>query len=165
MRLTGNHGLTFGGNQPENAERRPEKYHTRTGVVLYLIKDLSRLSGHSIHTLKFYLKRGLISETGRSPETRFRYFNDTTLARLAQIRTYRRQHKSLNDIQHLLLIEDRSRFEAQTAALGSRPKALGSYLQPPATEPGTPPTAGSAKEVSMRAAYRPQSPEPSAASR
>ena len=152
MRLTGNHGLTFGGNQPENAERRPEKYHTRTGVVLYLIKDLSRLSGHSIHTLKFYLKRGLISETGRSPETRFRYFNDTTLARLAQIRSYRRQHKSLNDIQHLL---------GNSSGL----RAQGSGQLPTATEPGTPPAAESAKEVSMRAAYRPQSPEPSAASR
>ena len=69
---------------------------------LYLIKDLSRLSGHSIHTLKFYLKRGLISEIGRSPETRFRYFDETTLARLAHIRAYRRQHKSLDEIQRLL---------------------------------------------------------------
>ena len=96
---------------------------------LYLIKDLSRLSGHSIHTLKFYLKRGLISETGRSPETRFRYFDDTTLARLAHIRAYRRQHKSLNDIQHLLIIEDRSRFEAQ----GSRQHPSTLNLEPSTT--------------------------------
>ena len=69
---------------------------------VYLIKDLSRLSGHSIHTLKFYLTRGLIKESGRSPQTRFRYFDDTTLSQLAQIRALRKQRKSLAEIQHLL---------------------------------------------------------------
>ena len=69
---------------------------------LYLMKDLSRISGHSIYTLKFYLKRGLIQEVGRSPETRFRYFDDTTVERLAQIRAWRKQRKSLQDIQGLL---------------------------------------------------------------
>ena len=68
----------------------------------YLIKDLSRLSGHSIHTLKFYLTLGLIKEVGRSPETRFRYFDETTLAQLAQIRAWRKQHKSLAEIDQLL---------------------------------------------------------------
>ena len=65
---------------------------------LYLMKDLSRISGHSIYTLKFYLKRGLIQEVGRSPETRFRYFDDTTVERLARIRALRKQHKSLEEI-------------------------------------------------------------------
>jgi len=65
---------------------------------LYLMKDLSRLSGHSIHTLKFYLKQGLIQEVGRSPETRFRYFDDTTVERLARIRVLRKQNKSLEEI-------------------------------------------------------------------
>ena len=69
---------------------------------IYLLKDLSRLSGHSIHTLKFYLKRGLIKEAGRSPETRFRYFDDTTLSRLSTIRAFRKQEKSLAEIQRLL---------------------------------------------------------------
>ena len=69
---------------------------------IYLMKDLSRLSGHSIHTLKFYLKRGLIREIGRSPQTRFRYFDDTTLAQLSQIRAWRKQQKSLAEIQRLL---------------------------------------------------------------
>ena len=71
-------------------------------VKLYLLKDLSRLSGHSVHTLKFYLKRGLIKEAGRSPETRFRYFDDTTLSRLSTIRAFRKQQKSLADIAELL---------------------------------------------------------------
>ena len=69
---------------------------------LYLMKDLSRLSGHSVYTLKFYLKRGLIQEVGRSPETRFRYFDDTTLERLSKIRAWRKQQKSLEEIQRLL---------------------------------------------------------------
>ncbi len=69
---------------------------------IYLIKDLSRLSGHSVYTLKFYLKKGLIKESGRSPETRFRYFDDTTLAQLSQIRLWRKQDKSLTEIHRLL---------------------------------------------------------------
>ena len=69
---------------------------------IYLIKDLSRLSGHSVHTLKFYLKLGLIKEVGRSPETRFRYFDDRTLEQLSKIRMWRRQQKSLGEIQQLL---------------------------------------------------------------
>ena len=73
---------------------------------VYLIKDLSRLSGHSVHTLKFYLKLGLIQETGRSPETRFRYFDDTTLNRLSQIRAWRKQQRSLADISRLLTAPD-----------------------------------------------------------
>lgn len=74
----------------------------QTIANIYLIKDLSRLSGHSIHTIKFYLKLGLIKETGRSPQTRFRYFDDTTLEQLAKIRAWRRQRKSLAEIQRLL---------------------------------------------------------------
>jgi len=89
------------------------------GNNIYLIKDLARLSGHSIYTLKFYLKLGLITESGRSPETRFRYFDDSTLARLATIRSWRRQRKSLADIQRLLK-SDSSKLQAS----GSRPEHL-----------------------------------------
>ena len=94
-----------------------------TTANVYLIKDLSRLSGHSVHTIKFYLKLGLIQETGRSPETRFRYFDDTTLSRLSQIRAWRKQQRSLAEISRLL---NNSRPEVQ----GARPPA--SSLQPPA---------------------------------
>jgi DNA-binding transcriptional MerR regulator len=69
---------------------------------IYLLKDLSRLSGHSIHTLKFYLKLGLIKETGRSPQTRFRYFDDATVEQLAKIRAWRKEKNSLAQIQQLL---------------------------------------------------------------
>ena len=97
---------------------------------IYLIKDLSRLSGQSIHTLKFYLKLGLIRESGRSPQTRFRYFDEDTLQQLSTIRTWRKQRKSLAEIQRLLTVDESSRLEAQ----GSRQERLppASSLQPPA---------------------------------
>ncbi len=69
---------------------------------IYMLKDVARLSGHSIHTVKFYLKRGLIQETGRSPSTRFRYFDETTLNRLAKIRALRKVRKSLAEIERVL---------------------------------------------------------------
>ena len=69
---------------------------------LYLIKDLSRLSGHSIYTIKYYLRLGLIREAGRSPETRFRFFDDTTLQRLSRIRAWRKERKGLTEIARLL---------------------------------------------------------------
>lgn len=69
---------------------------------IYLLKDLARLSGQSVYTIKFYLKLGLIQETGRSPQTRFRYFDDTTLAQLSKIRAWRKQQKSLAEIKSLL---------------------------------------------------------------
>lgn len=71
-------------------------------VNIYLLKDLARLSGQSVHTLKFYLKRGLIREVGRSPQTRFRFFNDSTVERLTAIRQLQKQQKTLAEIQHLL---------------------------------------------------------------
>ncbi len=69
---------------------------------IYMVKDLARLSGQSVHTVKFYLKRGLIREIGRSPSTRFRYFDDATLDRLQRIRSLRKQQHSLAEIQRTL---------------------------------------------------------------
>ena len=65
---------------------------------IYLIKDLSRLAGYSTHTLKYYLRIGLIEEIGRSPETNFRYFDDSSVDRLKRIRILRTQGLSLNQI-------------------------------------------------------------------
>ena len=69
---------------------------------IYVVKDLSRLSGHSVYTVKFYLKLGLLREFGRSPQTRIRYFNDATLDRLSVIRRLRKEQKSLAQIRQLL---------------------------------------------------------------
>jgi DNA-binding transcriptional MerR regulator len=71
---------------------------------IFLIKDLARFSGQSVHTIKYYLKIGLIKEQGRSPETRFRYFNNSTLTRLKRIRQWRKQNKSIKEIQGMLKI-------------------------------------------------------------
>lgn len=69
---------------------------------LYLIKDLARLTGLSIDTIKFYLKIGLISEVGRSPETNFRYFDDSTVRLLNRIIELRRQRHSIQKIKEVI---------------------------------------------------------------
>ena len=71
-------------------------------MQLYMMKDIARLSGQSIYTIKFYLKLGLLHEVGRSPETRFRYFDDSTIQRLGQIRALRKEQHSLAQIKQLL---------------------------------------------------------------
>ncbi len=68
-----------------------------------LIKDLARVTGYSIHTIKYYLRIGLIREVGRSPETRYRYFDDSTIALLKKIHTLRKEGRSLNQIKNELL--------------------------------------------------------------
>ncbi|MBM3253956.1 MAG: MerR family transcriptional regulator [Candidatus Omnitrophica bacterium] len=70
---------------------------------IYLIKDLARLTGYSIYTLKYYLKIGLIKEIGRSPETNFRYFDDSTFESLKKIRSLRKEGKSIGEIKDELL--------------------------------------------------------------
>ena len=69
---------------------------------LYLIKDLAVRSGYSIHALKFYLKLGLIKEINRSPETNFRYFDNSTIETLKRIHSLRLQRKSLSEIKEVL---------------------------------------------------------------
>ena len=72
---------------------------------IYLLKDLSRMSGYSTHTLKYYLRIGLFAEIGRSPETNFRYFNDQTLERLKEIRQLSSKGFSLEEINQQLLVK------------------------------------------------------------
>ncbi len=69
---------------------------------VYLVKDLARKTGLSIDTVKYYLKEGLIFEVGRSPETNFRYFDDTTIERLNRIIELRRSKHTLRQIIQLL---------------------------------------------------------------
>lgn len=70
---------------------------------ILLIKDLARTTGFSVYTLKFYLKIGLIAEVSRSPETRYRYFDESTVAKLKIIRILRKEGKSLKEIKDELL--------------------------------------------------------------
>ncbi|MFH0856111.1 MAG: MerR family transcriptional regulator [Candidatus Omnitrophota bacterium] len=74
-----------------------------TNQNIYLIKDLARLTGYSIYTIKYYLKIGLIKETGRFPETHYRYFNDTTIKTLKDIHNLRKENKSIREIKNELL--------------------------------------------------------------
>ena len=74
-----------------------------TMVKIYLIKDLAQLTGYSIHTLKYYLKEGLFKEISRSPETRFRYFDDSTIEKLLKIRILRKEGRSIKEIKNELL--------------------------------------------------------------
>jgi len=69
----------------------------------YLIKDLARLTGYSIHTLKYYLRVGIFKEVSRSPETRFRYFDDSSVEQLKKIRVLRKEGNSLQKIKNELL--------------------------------------------------------------
>lgn len=69
---------------------------------VYLIKDLALITGQSIHTIKYYLKIGLIKESGRSPETNFRYFDDSTVEQLKKIRSLRKQKTSIKKIKESL---------------------------------------------------------------
>jgi len=70
---------------------------------IYLLKDLARISGHSTHTLKYYLRLGLLQEMGRSPTTNFRYFDDVTLVQLQEIRKLQQKNLSLNEIKEILM--------------------------------------------------------------
>ncbi len=69
---------------------------------IYLLKDLSRISGLSTHTIKFYLRIGILKEFGRSPETNFRYFDDVSLKTIQKIRSLQTRDKTLNEIKTLL---------------------------------------------------------------
>ncbi len=69
---------------------------------IYLIKDLAKVSGHSTHTLKFYLRLGILKEIGRSPETNFRYFDDSSTARLKTIAALQKRKLSLKEIHEQL---------------------------------------------------------------
>jgi len=61
------------------------------------------LTGYSIYTIKYYLKIGLIKEISRSPETRYRYFDDSTIESLKKIHFLRKENKSINEIKNELL--------------------------------------------------------------
>lgn len=72
------------------------------GTEFYLIKDIAALSNFSVYTIKYYLKLGLIQESGRSASTNFRYFNESVLDALKKIREYRKNGVSLNKIKELI---------------------------------------------------------------
>lgn len=72
---------------------------------IYLLKDLAKISGYSTHALKFYLRLGLLKEIGRTPETDFRYFDDSSCDRLKEIRSLQKKNMSLKEIHAYLEAE------------------------------------------------------------
>lgn len=72
---------------------------------IYLLKDIARISGQSIHTIKYYLKLGLIKEVGRSPDTNFRFFDDSTIESLNKIRKLHLKKIPLREIKNILTRE------------------------------------------------------------
>jgi DNA-binding transcriptional MerR regulator len=58
---------------------------------IYLVKDLARAARHSVYTVEYYLKEGLLREFGRGPSTGYRYFDDRSVKRLRKIRRWRKQ--------------------------------------------------------------------------
>jgi len=69
---------------------------------MYLVKDIAALSNFSVYTVKYYLKLGLIKETGRSACSHFRFFDESVLETLKKIQEYRKNGISLNKIRELL---------------------------------------------------------------
>ncbi len=70
--------------------------------MFYLVKDLAHITGHSIDTIKYYLKIGLVKETGKTPSTNFRYFDENTVKILQKIRALRTEGKSIAGIREIL---------------------------------------------------------------
>lgn len=74
---------------------------------IYLLKDVAGISGQSIHTIKYYLKLGLIKEIGRSPDTNFRFFDNSTIEALNKIHGLRLKKISLKEIKDIMASEAR----------------------------------------------------------
>ena len=68
---------------------------------IYMISDLASATGMSRHTLNFYLKLGLIEESGRT-ESNYRFFDQTVVDRLHHIIRLREDQYSLKQIKALL---------------------------------------------------------------
>jgi len=75
---------------------------------IFLLKDVARISGQSIYTIKYYLKLGLIKEVGRSPDTNFRFFDDSTIESLNKIHKLRLKKTPLKKIKDLLKREGKA---------------------------------------------------------
>jgi len=68
---------------------------------IYMISDLASTTGLSRYTLNFYLKIGLIEESGRT-ESNYRFFDQTVVDRLNCIIRLRQEGQTLNAIKALL---------------------------------------------------------------
>jgi DNA-binding transcriptional MerR regulator len=70
--------------------------------TIYMISDLVSVTGLGRHTVYYYLKLGLIEETGRTWRGNYRYFNQSVVERLQQIIALRAEGLSLEAIKQRL---------------------------------------------------------------
>jgi DNA-binding transcriptional MerR regulator len=75
--------------------------HRQFVQKIYMISDLASVTGLSRHTLNFYLKFGLIEESGRT-ESNYRFFDQAVVDRLHCIIALREKGYSLQQIKALL---------------------------------------------------------------
>jgi DNA-binding transcriptional MerR regulator len=66
-----------------------------------MISDLASITGLSRYTLNFYLKLGLIKESGRT-ESNYRFFDQVVVDRLQDVIRYRQAGYTLKQIKALL---------------------------------------------------------------
>ncbi len=69
--------------------------------TIYMISDIASVTGLSRYTLNFYLKLGLIEESGRTVSN-YRVFDQTVVNRLNEIIRLREEGHTLNKIKTLL---------------------------------------------------------------
>lgn len=69
--------------------------------TIYMISDVASVTGLSRHTLNFYLKIGLIEESGRTVSN-YRFFDQSVVDRLEAIIRLRQEGHSLRAIKALL---------------------------------------------------------------
>ena len=68
---------------------------------IYMISDLASVTGLSRYTLNFYLKLGLINESGRT-ESNYRFFDQAVVDQLHQIIRLRQAGYTLKQIKDFL---------------------------------------------------------------
>lgn len=69
--------------------------------TIYMISDLAAATGLSRYTLNFYMKLGLIEESGRT-ESNYRFFEQAVVDRLHRIINLRQAGYPLQQIKALL---------------------------------------------------------------
>ena len=69
--------------------------------TIYMISDLAAATGLSRYTLNFYMKLGLVEESGRT-ESNYRFFDQAVVDRLHRIINLRQEGYTLQQIKALL---------------------------------------------------------------
>jgi DNA-binding transcriptional MerR regulator len=75
---------------------------SETPDTIYMTSDLVSVTGLGRHTVYYYLKLGLIKETGRTWRGNYRYFDQAVVERLQQIIALRAEGLSLDAIKQRL---------------------------------------------------------------